>query len=78
MGTTSTAHHAPSDTDAAIARVEAKITHIRAIKRLEWRIWQVRDWADSETVRLEKKLAEARDAYERFQAGDALRQAVQP
>lgn len=77
MGNEAAGRPAPTDTDAAIARVEQKIQHIRAIKRLEWRIWQVNDWAQGEALRLERKLAEARADYERFQNGDALRQAVQ-
>lgn len=65
----------PDATDAAIARVEQKIAHIKAIKRLEWRIATVRAWADDEALRLEKKLQAARNAYQRWQDADALRQA---
>ena len=61
----------------AIARVEAKVAHIKRIQRLRWRIAQVREWADDEALRLERQLLEAEGEYQRWQDADALRRAAE-
>lgn len=64
-------------TDAAIERAEQKIRHIKAIKRLEWRIGMVREWADEEAARLERQLLNARRAYDSWMTAEALRKAAE-